>query len=148
MLLSEPELVHQSAIGGGLLQRVQVRPLDVLHQRPFEHGLGGGLPHDGGHLFEAGQPGCPPAALSRDEGIGDVGPQGGAGDDQRLYHPVFANGGGQLRQRVGIEGMPRLMGIRPDRLNRDLNNARLFHFRWRGDARADQRAQATPQTTL
>ena len=72
-LLREVELVHQAAVGGGLLDGVQVLALDVLDERHLEQApfVGGGhIADDDRDAAQAGQLGGAPAPLARDDLVG------------------------------------------------------------------------------
>jgi hypothetical protein len=69
LLLRQPELLDEAAVALGLLERVEVGPLEVLDQGQLE-GLGGGdIPDDGRHLVETRELGGPPPSLTGDEAV-------------------------------------------------------------------------------
>ena len=72
LLLRQPELLDEPSIALGLLERVEVRSLEVLDQRQLE-GLGRrDVADHGGDLVQSRELRGPPAALTGDEAV--VGP--------------------------------------------------------------------------
>src|ERR1700761_208414 len=112
LLVGGAEVVQQLLVRSGLLQGVKLLPVQVLHQRVAQQVGVGGLPHDRRNVLEIGSLAGPPATLTHDELVvtgHDL------ADNNRLEQPDLADGGGQLVQRVLIEGRPRLTRVRRDR---------------------------------
>ena len=86
VVLGEPELVDQLAVGVGRLDRVEVRALEVLDERELELVAIGELADDGRDALEAGGLGGAQPALAGDELVA----VDGLGDEDRLEHAVLA----------------------------------------------------------
>ena len=72
LLVRGAELLEQLLVGGRLLQRVELDPVDVLQQRVAQHGVVGGVPDDGRHGVQPGGAGGPQPALAHDELVADA----------------------------------------------------------------------------
>ena len=95
LLLGEGEVVRQPLVPLGELDGVQIRPLDVFHQRGFERLPVGEPAH---HRRDGGKPrglrGAKPA-LAGDQFI----PVRGRPDQHRLKNPFLPDRGGELFER-------------------------------------------------
>jgi hypothetical protein len=65
--VGELEIFQELAIGGSLLERTKILPLNVLYQSLGQRSLLIRASHNGRHLIEAGALGGSPAALTGDE---------------------------------------------------------------------------------
>ena len=107
LLLGQVVSLDQGGQGGGLLHKVQVPALEVLHQ-----GQQGGLltvhtDDDTGDLGQTGQLGGPQTAFPGHQLIAAC----GAAHRQGLEHAVLLNAGGQLLQTVLGKKLPGLSRI-------------------------------------
>ena len=75
LLVGAAEVLQQLTVGGGLLQRVQLGPVQVLQQRVAEHHVVAGVPHDGRDASARPARG-PPAALAHHQLVGALAPMG------------------------------------------------------------------------
>ena len=99
-LLGHVVLAHEHLVALGLLNGVQVLPLEVFNHGQL-HGLSiVGLDDDGGNLGQARHPGCAPTALSGDDLI-IAGLQ--LPYRQGLDDAVLPDGVSQVRQRFGVK---------------------------------------------
>jgi hypothetical protein len=135
LLVGQPELLNQLPVGRRLLQRVQVLPLQVLHQGQFQHLLGGQVLNDDRHRRQAGQFRRPPAPLPCHQLVTVPLPD----DDEGLKDAVVLDGEGQFHQFVVPDGHTGLVGIGADVLHRHLQDARRLL------ASGDQRLQSSAQ---
>ena len=108
LLLGHTAVLHQAAVALGLLQRGQVLPLQVLYQRQLPHLGVIRLYHDRRDLAQSGHPAGPPAPLPRDDLIH---PAGQRAHHHRLQNTMLPDGIRQLRQRVRLKGLSRLVLI-------------------------------------
>ena len=143
LILCEPEFLGQLAVGHGLLQRVQIGPLEVLHQRQLQHLAGGHVLHDDGDLGQSGQSRSTPASLTCDQLISIERPV----DDEWLNNPVFFDRGGQFHQILIPNGRSRLMRIWGNRSKGYLDHPLRCRSRFLGSSR-DQCLQTSAQSTL
>ncbi len=158
LLVGGAEVTQELLVCRRFLKGVELLAVQVLQQRVPEHGVVGGVPHDGGNLAEAREPGCPPSPFSHDQ---LVTPRHDLADDYGLEQADFTQARSQLLERLLIKMRPRLTGIRRDRVDRDLPEGRAMNRRRPGpqpetavDADVgtvhggrDQRPQASPQST-
>src|SRR5438874_11598648 len=114
LVLREPVLVEQLAVGLGLLERGEVLALHVLDQGELEAVLGAGLAHDDREPLEAGAHRRAQPALAGDQ---LVAPRDAA-HDQRLEEPVAADRVGELAERLVVEVPARLLGVGHDLVDR------------------------------
>ena len=130
LLLAQAVRGDKLGNGGGLLQVVEVAPLEIFHQ-----GQQGAVlvrhPHQNtGHMAQPRQPGGPEPPLPGHQHIA----RRRALDAEGLEHPVLADGLGQLPQGLGVEVAAGLLGVGDDALNGNLMDAgglvelRLFGF--------------------
>jgi hypothetical protein len=110
------EVVEQLLIGGGLFERVELLPVEVLQQRVAKHIGVRRLTDDRWDVLKARPLGRPPAALAHDE---LVVPVTDLPHHDRLEKPDLGDGGGQLFERLLVKGAARLARIRRDRADRD-----------------------------
>ena len=108
LLLGHAAVLHQAAVALGLLQRGQVLPLQVLYQRQLPHLGVIRLYYDRRDLAQSGHPAGPPAPLPRDDLIH---PAGQRAHHHRLQNTMLPDGIRQLRQRVRLKGLSRLVLI-------------------------------------
>src|ERR1051326_4618466 len=94
----------------GLLDRVEIGPLDVLDQGGFHHLLIVEVDDLHGHLREAERTDRSQAALAGDELVALA----DAADDQRLEHAMVANRVAQRLQVRLVESSPRLVRVDVD----------------------------------
>jgi hypothetical protein len=115
------EVVEQLLVRRGLLQRVQLRTVQVLQQGVAEHDVVAGLPHDRRDHVEAGLGDRPPAALPHDQLVAVLAVlAAGAPDHHGLEQPDLAHRVHQLGHRVLVEDLARLAGVGADRPHRQL----------------------------
>ena len=126
-LLGEPELVDQLAVGERLVDRVEVRALDVLDERDLELVAVRELADERGDALEAREAGGAHAALAGDELVAVE----GLGDEDRLEHAVLADARRELLERRVVDAAARLVRVRRDARERDLDDRRR---RWSGAA--------------
>ena len=99
LLLGQPQVLAQLPIGCGLLDGIQLLPLDVLHQGELEQAvIGDLLDHHGDH-GESSLPGGPPAPLARD----DLELVAHLAHHDGLDHAVLLQAFGQFSQRRLVE---------------------------------------------
>ena len=94
VVLAEPELVDQLAVGVGRLDRVEVLALQVLDERELELVAIDELADDGRDAIEAGRLGRPEAALAGDELVA----VDRLGDEDRLEDAVLGDARAERRQ--------------------------------------------------
>ena len=121
LLVGRAEVVKQLLISGGLFERVELLPVQVLEQRVAQHVGVGRLAHDRRDVLESGLLGRAPAALAHDE---LVVPSPSLLHHDRLEQADLGDGGGQFFERFLVEGLPRLARIRRDRADRDFLEVR------------------------
>ena len=111
------EVVEQLLIGGGLFQRVELFPVQVLHEGLTEQLVVGRAAHDGRDMLQAGLLAGTPPALSHDQ----LEPaRHDLSDHDRLEQADLANGGGKFLQGVLVKVLPWLARVRRDRTDGDL----------------------------
>ena len=107
LLLRHAVLLHQNLVALGLLDGIQILPLEVLNHGQL-HGLAViGFDDHGGHLRQSGHTGGTPAPLTGDDLIV---PGLQLPHRQRLDDAVLTNGISQIGQRVGVEQLAGLRG--------------------------------------
>ena len=112
LLVRRAELVQQLLVRGRLFERVQVGAVDVLEQRVPQHRVVAGVPDDRRDGLLADGLGGPPAALAHDQFVAAV---ADVADDDRLEEADLLDRGLQLLERLLVEDVPRLLGVRLDR---------------------------------
>ena len=93
LLLRHPELGDECAVRDRLFERIEVRPLDVLDERKFEHLMRRRVLDDDGHLPQPGAAGRLPAPLPGDDPVGDAVRRVLAGDEQLVDDAVLRDRG-------------------------------------------------------
>jgi len=118
-LMGEAEGVGEPGVGGCLLERVEVLTVEVLGEGQLESLAArfGGGPEDRGDPGDGRLLSGPEAAFTGDQ---PVAARIGL-DDDGVEEPVSADGIGQGRERFGVEGSPRLLGVGRDQLGIDLD---------------------------
>ena len=110
VLLAEPELLDELAVGVGRLERVEVLALEVLDEREFELLAIGELAHDRRDAVETGGLRGPQPALAGDELVAVE----RLGDEDRLEDAVLGDARRERRESFGVEPLARLVRVRAD----------------------------------
>ena len=136
LLLGQLELAHEASEGVGLLERVEVGALDVLHERQLQLlPVGRRAADDGRDAGQAGDPRGAQASLAGDEPV--------AVDrllhDDRLEDAVGLDAAGQRLERFLFRVRSRLGRIQRDLLDRDL------HRGWTGRTLRDERRETAAE---
>ena len=118
LFLRVPEAIHELTIAKRLLDRIEVRALDVLDDRELEHFGIAELSNDAGKLVLLRNLGCAPAPFARDD-LKFTRPILQGPQDQRLDHTLLADRVGKILQILLVEGPPGLVGIGMDAFDRD-----------------------------
>jgi hypothetical protein len=113
------EVLQELLVRGGLLQRVELLAVEVLHEGVTEHVVVAGIADDGRDDVQPGDLGGAQAALAHDElvvvlRVGDL------AYDDRLEESHDADRLGQFLQSVLREVLARLARVRPDGFHGDL----------------------------
>src|SRR5215471_1706134 len=111
------EVVEQLLVSGGLLQRVELFPVQVLHESLTEQLVIRSAAHNGGDVLQASKLTGTPAALTHDQL--EVARHDFPHHD-RLEQADLTYRGRQLRHRILVEVLPWLPRVRGDRTNSDL----------------------------
>ena len=111
LLLRQAAAVHQLADARRLFHRVEVFALEVLHQRQLHRLLVGHILDDDRHLSESRHPAGTPAALT---GYDEVAAGGPGPHRDGLQQTMLRDAGRKLCQRLVIEGLAGLAGVRLD----------------------------------
>ena len=106
--LGEPELIDELAVGVCLLHRVEVGTLEVLDERELQLLGIRELTDDRRDPFEANEP----VSLDR------------LGHENGLDDAVLENAVAEAPQRLFVDSPARLVGVRHDAANRDLDRSR------------------------
>src|SRR5215218_130766 len=139
-LPGKPEPVHESLVGGGGLQRAEVLPLEVLHEREL-HGLVlARLPYEDRYPLQAGFLGRPQPSLSCYE----LEAARGRAHDQRLQYSDLLYGGGKLSHPCLGEAGSRLARVRTDRRHGQLLELQAPYAL----PGSDESGETSPQTPL
>ena len=104
------EVVHQPAIAAGLLDRVQVRPLDVLDDADLQHLDVVELAHDDRHRMQADALGRAPAPLAGDDLV-LAGRAGSGADQDGLDNALDPDRFFQVAELGFVEHLARLVGV-------------------------------------
>ena len=114
--MGQREVLDQLLVGRGLLERVEVGPVDVLDERLLERGDVVALADERRHPTDPQPAGRPPAALAGDELelVTD------RPDEHRLEDADLTDRLGQLVEQLLVEALTRLVRVRPDRRGVDL----------------------------
>ena len=110
LLLAQMVLLHELLQALGLLDVIQIAPLQIFHQRQHPGRLLVHVRKQARDLRQSGQPRCAQAALSRHQLVRTA----RLADGQRLQNAVLPDAPGQLLQAAGIKMLARLHGIGPD----------------------------------
>ena len=110
------EVIDQLPVGVGLLERTQVRPLEVLHERQLELMLVGELANDRRDAHEPGQARGADATLARDELVALE----GLGHEDGLEDTVRGDAGREGLQLGPVDRAAGLVGVGNDPVERDL----------------------------
>ena len=117
LLVRAAEVVEELLVGGGLLQRVELRPVEVLQERVPQHVLVVGAPDDGRDGGLPRLPGGPQPALPHDQLVGGCVARRRALRRRDLPHhhgledPQLADAGHQLGQLVLVEDLAGLARV-------------------------------------
>jgi hypothetical protein len=114
------EVVEELLVGGRLLERVQLRPVEVLQQRVAQQVAVVRLADDRRDRRQARRLRRAPATLAHDELV----PVTDGADDDRLQHADLADGSYELVERLLVEHRARLTRVGTDRLDRQLREPR------------------------
>src|SRR3984885_2726976 len=106
-------------VARGLLERVEVSPLDVFDDGDLERFAVTSLDDDDGDLVQLGPLRGSPAALASDDFI-TVRDAGNGANDDRLDDPAFLDGGGELVELRIVEPLPRIARIGAQEFDRRL----------------------------
>ncbi len=117
LVVGRTEVIEQLLVGGGLLQRVELLPMQILDQRIPEQIIVPGLPHD---RRDVGQPctlaGAPPPLTHHDLEV----PGHDRTDDDWLQQADRAYRVGELLKSLLVEHLARLAGVWRDGAGRQL----------------------------
>src|SRR6266516_5546286 len=105
------EVIEQLLVGSRLLKRVELLPLQILDQRIPEQVIVRGTPDDSRDVRQPGSLTGPPAPLAHDDLV--VSRHDGT-DDDWLQQAHCADRVSQLFERVLVEYLARLAGVRRD----------------------------------
>ncbi len=141
--LGKTEFVDQLAVGGGFFQWGEIGPGDILDEGQLEHGARGRFLDDNGDGGEAGEPGGAPAALASDQHVAVA--LWTTRDDERLNDAVSTDRVGEGREGVGVKGDTRLVGIRLDGVDVDVETGGMGGFVGAG---RDERTKPAAETAL
>src|SRR6478752_9465975 len=111
LLVRAAEVLEQLAVGGRLLERVELRAVKVLQQRVAEHVVVVGLAHDRGDRVATGLLGGAPATLAHDQLVRVL---ARAAYDDGLQEADLLDRVHQLGERLLLEDLTRLAGVRTD----------------------------------
>src|SRR5215472_10648494 len=111
------KIVEQLLVGGGLFQRVELFPVQVLHEGLTEQLVVGSAAHDGRDVLQAGQLTGTPAALTHDQL--EVARHDLPHHD-RLEQADLTYRERQFLQRILVKVLPWLPRVRSDRTDSDL----------------------------
>jgi hypothetical protein len=114
----ESELVHESGVGTGFLDRREILARDVLDEREEERVPVVALPYERGNRRESCRLGRAQTALAGDQL--PASPVQRPHDD-RLDETLGAHGLGELRDPHGVEAAAWLAAVRLDRAQRELD---------------------------
>jgi hypothetical protein len=126
LLVREAEFAVKALESVSNFDGIEVLALDVLNEGDFHEAVVGEFLDDDGDLVEAGNAGCPEAALAGDKLVSIA----GAADNKGLDDAVLADGLSKLLKALRGERGAGLEGIRVDRFDGDAKGAghrRLVH---------------------
>jgi hypothetical protein len=137
------EFGQQPLVALRLLHRVQILPLQILHQ-PGRHRVRvGQLPHQHRHLVQRHFLGRPPAPLAGDDLVAPIKIRLGP-DQQRLQNAALGDRIGQLLERRLVHLPARLERAWLQQIHRQALHPRRVHARRRRRV-PQQRRQTAPQ---
>ena len=122
LLLAQTIEPHEPFQALGLLDVVQVPPLEILYQGQHAALQLVAADHDAGYLPEPSQPGRPEPPFPGHQLIIPV----PAADSQRLQHPELHDGLGELLQGLLLKDLPRLARVGPDQMHRQIHHPAGF----------------------
>src|SRR5215831_6313970 len=128
LLVRRLEVIEQLLIGRGFLQRIQLLPVEVLHQRVPQHLIVGRLPDDRGNQRQPRHLTRAPTPLAHHELI-PVGAD--LPHDYRLKQPDRLDRSRQFGESFLVDDLPWLTRVRGNRRERDLVEVRARNV---GDA--------------
>lgn len=117
--MGDIEFLEQLLIGRRLFERVQLHPMDVLQEGVPQHRVVRGLADNGWNRREPGLLASAPTTLTHDDLI-LVHPRLQPTHHDGLHQAEFLDGVHQLGERLFLEDVARLLGIRFDLLRRNL----------------------------
>ena len=125
LILGQAELVNQLGVGRRLLQGIQVRPLNIFHQRQLQDLARSRILDQDRNRGQARQPRRAPATLPGDELVASSHLR----DDRWLDDAVFLDGCCKLNQVLLPNWRTGLAWIRSDRSDGDLRHSLLRRCR-------------------
>ena len=124
LLLSQAQPVHHTAIATGFLEGIQVSPLDVLDQGQLQHVLLGNIVSDDGrNSLPTREPGSAPPTFPRNQLISPI----DLSKHHRLQDAMIPDRVSEFLEALRIEDIPRLMRVRPDLDQGNLEPRLLAH---------------------
>ena len=129
--MRDTEVFQQLLVRACLLQRVELRAMQVLEQGIPQHVVVARIAHDRGDDRKARDRGCPQSTLAHDELVGrltGLSPRALAHHDG-LQNPELTHGVHQLGELVLAELGARLLRVRHDVARRDRCETRARHSR-------------------
>ena len=115
------EISSELGVTGGLLECVQVCPLDVFDDSDLERFAIAGFDDDDGDLVQPRPLRGPPAALASDDFV-SVRNAGNRANDDRLDDAAFLDGGGELIEFRIVEALSRVTRIGAQEFDRRLSD--------------------------
>ena len=131
------EIVSQTSVGERFLERIEVRPLDVLDQRRGQQALVGDVPDDDRNFEQAGALGGAPAAFAGDDLVAPA----IAADDDRLDDPIGPDGGRELVEPAVVHRRAWLELVRSQQIDVDVEGTLGGGGRRIGNERAQAAAE-------
>jgi hypothetical protein len=136
LVMRDAKVLKKLLVGGRLLQRVELDPVDVLEQCIPQQRVVRCVPHDGRDGGQAGGRGRAPTPFAHDQLVFVV---RGRPHDNGLQNAELADRVGQLGQRVLIEDGPGLPRVSPNRADRELQKLHPWDAdEWSGVARGSR----------
>ena len=128
LVLRAPEVLQQLLVGIGLLERVQLCPVEVLGKSIAQEIVIAGFTDDRGNRGELCPSGGTPTTLTHDEleGLALIG-DGDRANHDRLQNTDLTQRERQLVEFVVIEHRARVARVLPDLMDRDLRELRAGH---------------------
>ena len=144
LLLGVGEVLDQLLVGRRLFERVQILPMEVLHQRLLEGGDVIGGSHHHRDRSKAGSLGRPQTTLPGDQLVAVV----ELAHQDRLEDAQLLDAVREPLERLLVEGTAGLVGVGSDRLDRDLGQPRRDGIGILPGSGRDQRGQPSSQSAL